>query len=114
MTSFRVLLVAIFLGIAGYTVVVVANHGFGLFPVFFGDMAEMAWAGQFNFDFMCFLALSAVWVSWRHEFSPGGLLLGLIAFVGGAFFLSAYLLWASFDVDGDVPALLLGKARAVG
>jgi hypothetical protein len=51
--------VVIFLAISGYTVIVINNHGIGLLPVFFGDMAEMGWPGQFNLDFMCFLALSA-------------------------------------------------------
>ena len=112
MTAFRLFLVTIFVAIAVYTGVVVFNHGMGLLPVFFGDMAEMGWPGQFNLDFMCFLALSALWLSWRHQFSPGGLVIGLCGFFGGAFFLIAYLLVVSFQVNGDVKALLLGSARA--
>lgn len=112
MTAFRLLLVTIFVVIAVYTAIVVSNHGIGLLPVFFGDMAKMAWPGQFNLDFMCFLALSALWLSWRHHFSPGGLVIGLFGFFGGAFFLSAYLLVVSFQVNGDIKALLLGEARA--
>lgn len=69
MTAFRVLLVAMWAAIFGYTAIVVANHGMGLLPVFFGDMAKMDWPGQFNLDFMCMLALSALWVAWRHHFS---------------------------------------------
>ncbi len=112
MTAFRILLIVIFLGIAGYTTVTISNHGGDLLPVFFGDMQQMAWPGQFNFDFMCFLILSATWVAWRHAFSAGGLLLGAVAAVGGALFLSAYLLIASFQVDGDYRKLLLGPSRA--
>jgi hypothetical protein len=112
MVLFRTLLVVIFLAIVGYTAIVVKNHGMGLLPVFFGDIAEMAWPGQFNLDFMCFLLLSAVWVSWRHEFSGVGLLLGLIAFFGGALFLSIYLFILSFMVKGNIDALLLGPSRA--
>ena len=67
MTAFRVLLVAMWVAIFGYTAIVVAHHGMGLFPVFFGDMAKMDWPGQFNLDFMCMLALSALWVAWRHH-----------------------------------------------
>jgi hypothetical protein len=37
--------------------------------------------------------------------------LGLVGFLGGAFFLSAYLLIVSFKVNGDIKALLLGDAR---
>lgn len=111
MNIFRLLLVTIFLAIVGYTAVVISNHGLGLLPIFFGDMAQMAWPGQFNLDFMCFLALSAVWVYWRHQFSPVGLVLGLIAFFGGALFLSVYLLIQSYRVGGNVNELLLGPSR---
>lgn len=109
MNAFRILLVIIFLAISGYTVIVVNNHGIGLLPIFFGDMAEMGWPGQFNLDFMCFLALSALWVSWRHQFSAVGLLLGVCAFFGGALFLSIYLLIQSYRVNGSVDKLLLGR-----
>ena len=112
MTAFRILLVAMVVVVAVYTALVVANHGPNLFPTFFGDIAGMGWAGQFNLDFLCFLALSGLWVAWRHEFSPPGLLLGVVAFFGGAPFLSVYLLIASFATNGDVKALLLGRARA--
>jgi hypothetical protein len=60
------------------------------------------------------LALSALWLAWRHNFSPAGLLLGLVGLFGGAFFLSAYLLIVSFRVNGDIKALLLGEARVSG
>lgn len=111
MAAFRAFLVAMFVVIAGYTLVVASNHGTNLLPVFFGDMAAMEWPGQFNLDFMCMLLLSGLWVSWRHRFSAAGLVLGLIAVFGGALFLSAYLLVASIRAKGDVGALLLGQAR---
>lgn len=112
MKAFRGLLVVLWLSIAGYTLVVVANHGFGLFPVFFGDMAKLGWPGQFNLDFMCMLALSGLWVAWRHRFSPAGVALGVLAFFGGAFFLAAYLFVVSRRAGGGVEALLLGETRA--
>jgi hypothetical protein len=108
MTAFRVFVAAIWLVIAGYTGVVIANHGTGLLAVFFGDMAKMAWPGQFNLDFMFMLMFSALWVAWRHRFSPGGLALGFLAAVGGSWFLSAYLLVVSLQVKGDARALVLG------
>jgi len=65
--------------IAGYTSVVVARHGLGLLPIFFGDMATMTWPGQFNLDFLSLLTLSGLWVAWRHRYSAAGLVLGLLA-----------------------------------
>lgn len=111
MTLFRLLLVLIFAVITLYTGSVVANHGLNLLPVFFGDMAALAWPGQFNLDFMCMLALSGLWVAWRHRFSGAGIALGLVAFFGGALFLSVYLFVESFRTGGNVEALLLGQRR---
>ena len=111
MTLFRLLLILIFAAITLYTAVVVANHGLNLLPVFFGDMATLAWPGQFNLDFMCMLALSGLWVAWRHRFSGAGIALGLVAFFGGALFLSVYLFVESFRSGGTVEALLLGQRR---
>jgi hypothetical protein len=108
---FRLLLILIFTAITLYTGVVIANHGINLLPVFFGDMAMLAWPGQFNLDFMCMLALSGLWVAWRHRFSGVGVALGIVAILGGALFLSAYLLVESFRAQGDVAALLLGQHR---
>ncbi len=112
MMLFRILLIVIFICIFGYTGIVVVNHGFGLFEVFFGDIAIMGWSGQFNFDFLCFLILSALWVAWRHNFSPLGIVFGLLGIVGGSMFLAPYLLFATISTEGDMKKFLLGKARA--
>ncbi len=112
MIAFRVLLGAIFATVVVYTSVVIANHGMGLFPVFFDDIAKMEWPGQFNMDFSGFLLLSAFWLAWRHHFSPFGLALGLVGLFGGVPVLTTYLLVASFTVNGDASALLLGPSRA--
>lgn len=112
MAAFRLLLVAIFAVVVVYTGVVIANHGMNLLPIFFGDIARMEWPGQFNMDFLGFLALSALWLSWRHRFSAGGLLLGLLGFFGGVPVLTAYLFAASMAAHGDVKVLLLGPTRA--
>ena len=112
MTAFRALLVALWAAIFGYTAIVVANHGMGLLPVFFGDMEMMGWRGQFNLDFMCMLALSALWVAWRHQFSGAGLALGALAFFGGSLFLTTYLFIVVGQANGDMKEVLLGKARS--
>lgn len=112
MTSFRIFLATFVILLSAYTAITVSQHGLNLLPVFFGDMAEMGWPGQFNLDFIGFLALSAIWVAWRHRFAPAGLALGLLAFFGGMLFLSLYLLIESYRTGGNIAALLLGPERA--
>ena len=112
MILFRSFLVLFLVGLSGYTAIVIADHGWNLLAVFFGELSAMTWSGQFNLDFTGFLALSALWTAWRHQFSLPGLALGLIAFFGGMMFLTIYLLVASYHVKGDVKALLLGAQRA--
>lgn len=58
MGAFRTYLAIVVACLGTYTMIVGLNHGWNLLPVFFGDMATMTWPGQFNFDFMSFLALS--------------------------------------------------------
>jgi hypothetical protein len=112
MNLFRALLVLMLIVLSAYTAIVIANYGINLLAVFFGDIAAMAWPGQFNLDFLGFLILSAIWAAWRHQFSPAGLVLGVLAFFGGMVFLTIYLLIVSLKTNGDIPALLLGEARA--
>lgn len=108
MNALRVMLILMLLALTVYTIIVIADYGMVLFQVFFGDMARMNWAGQFNLDFMLMLMLSALWVSWRHHFSAAGLALGVAAFFGGAGFLGVYLLTQTFLTEGNVSEMLIG------
>jgi len=111
MNAFRTLLVIMIIWIIGVTGIVAFNHGWNLIPIFFGDMVSLTWPGQFNADFMCFLLLSGLWVAWRNQFSPMGLVLLPIAIFFGIMFLAPYLLVVSYQVNGDIKKLLLGTAR---
>lgn len=51
MIWFRAFLMTCLLSILLYTGVTIDAHGWGLLPIFFGDMTAMTWPGQFNFDF---------------------------------------------------------------
>ncbi|MEM7769251.1 MAG: hypothetical protein AAF327_01920 [Cyanobacteria bacterium P01_A01_bin.37] len=99
------------ISIVAYTLIAGVNHGWNLFPSFFGDLAAMTWSGQFNLDFTCFLVLSGLWIAWRQQFSPIGLALGLVATVGGIMVVAPYLLFATFQANGNMDVLLLGKKR---
>lgn len=109
MPAFRTYLAVLWLFLIGYTGIVIAHHGMGLLPIFFGDMLAMTWPGQFNLDFLMMLSLSALWVSWRHRFSPSGLALGALALFGGAAFLMLYLFVLSLKARGDFKQVLLGS-----
>lgn len=112
MTAFRLFLITALFIVLGYTSVTIANHGFNLLPIFFGDIAKMGWPGQFNLDFFCFLLLSGLWTAWRNHFSKGGIALG-IAMTGLGFpLLAAYLLVLSNRTNGDIKVMMLGEARA--
>jgi hypothetical protein len=78
MTAFRALLIIMILVVLSYTGIVIATHGLGFIPVFFGDIKAMGWSGQFNLDFSGLLVLSGLWLAWRHQFSPAGLALGSV------------------------------------
>ena len=108
MIIFRFFLVVVLVLMSIYTAVVIDQHGMGLFGVFFGDMAKFGWAGQFNADFMAMLAMSAIWIAWRNNFSTLGFLLATLAFFGGAPFLCVYLLVLSFSCSGNVVRMLIG------
>lgn len=111
MIWFRLLLAAAWVTLATYTGWVIGLHGVNLLPVFFGDIGRLIWPGQFNLDFLCFLILSALWTMWRNAFSGAGLLLGAVAFFGGAGFLLPYVLFLTVQTRGDAAALLLGPSR---
>lgn len=111
MGAFRVGLVVVIVSLAIYTGGVGFRHGWDLLPVFFGDIAAMTWPGQFNCDFLSFLALAGFWVGWRHRFSAGGLLLGVLVLFGGMLVFAPYLIHASFRAQGEASALLLGARR---
>ena len=111
MKLFRLYLVVVLISLGVYTLMVGSQHGWNLLPIFFANIADMSWPGQFNFDFMTFLGLSGIWVAWRHQFSVFGLFLGLVAIFGGMMFLGCYLLFISFQSGGNIRVVMLGKTR---
>ena len=108
MIVFRTFLASFLLLLTIYTAVTIINHGWNLLPYFFGDLAGIAWPGQFNLDFMGFLFLSAIWTMWRNQFTAPGMVLGVLAFFGGMAFLTIYLLYLSFECHGDIEKMTLG------
>lgn len=108
MKPFYLFLLILWGALVFYTGHVIANHGWGLLPIFFGDIASWTWPGQFNLDFSMMLFLSASWTAWRNRFTPAGLALAAVAFFGGAGFLLPYLTFLAWKHGGDTAAILLG------
>ena len=94
-----------------YTAGTITHHGCYLMPEFFNAIEQGAWPGQFNADFLGFLALSGLWLAWRHHFSPIGLASGVLGLFGGTPVLATYLLVASILAQGDMRVLLLGPGQ---
>jgi len=109
MNAFRGLLVVLALTMMVFTVHVISKFGLNIAPLFFGEIKNLTWAGQFNYDFLTYLWLSALWVMWRNRFSAQGIALGLAASVLGMTFFAPYLLFLTFQTRGDIKQLLLGR-----
>jgi hypothetical protein len=75
---------------------------------FFGDMAH-PWRAQFNVDFSFHLMLIGAWMIWSAKNRALGVLFALLAITGGAMFTFAYLLVRTFQTDGNIRAVLLGR-----
>lgn len=94
--------------IAIYTTVVVLREGWGFIPAFLGDVSSLTWQGQFNLDFACYLALSALWIAWRGGFSGGAILLALVAAVAGMLFFAPLAMILLARSKGSLSRFLLG------
>lgn len=111
MPIFRAYVAILFVTIVIYTAIVMSIHGADFLPDFLAAVTAITWAGQFNMDFMIYLGISAIWIAWRHRFTPAGLALGLCGLVGGALFLLPYLFIVAGKAKGDATTLLLGPER---
>lgn len=111
MKLFKTLLIAMNLLVLVYTTLAVVNEGVNLFATTLPALLEFGWPGQFHIDFASYLILSGIWVAWRHNFSSGGIVLGVLASVLGMIFLSLYLLFVINKANGEMSEVLLGKGR---
>ncbi len=108
MKLFKLYLVIFFLCIATYTLSVASTEGWNFIPFFLINLNAVNWSGQFNLDFGFDLSLSAIWVAWRHQFSPTGFILETFALIGGGLFFAPYLIYSCMQAKGDPKVVLLG------
>lgn len=111
MPFFLTYVALMFVTIAVYTGFVISAHGADFISGFIAAITAMTWAGQFNADFMIYLGISALWIAWRHQFTPAGLGLAFCGLVGGALFFLPYLFIVAGKANGNAAALLLGPER---
>lgn len=105
MKLFRVLLILMTIFIIILTINAVNLQGWNLLK----HAVLTGWQAQFNFDFSCYLFLSALWLAWRYKFKTKGIAIATIAFFLGIFFFAPYLLTISLKTKGNMPELLLGE-----
>ena len=112
MNALKIVLVLQFIGIIVYSLVAGSAEGWDLLRVFFENLTALNWSGQFNYDFLCYLTLSGIWVAWRNQFSGLGILLGIAASILGILFFAPYLLLILNQSKGNLVFFFFGPERA--
>ncbi|MCU0328966.1 MAG: hypothetical protein MUE53_08245 [Chitinophagales bacterium] len=100
------IIILLFVGV--YTLLVIQKEGMNLFPIFFDDILNLNWSGQFNLDFTAYLTLSGLWIMWRNKFSSFGIAFGIMAIILGIVVLIPYLLYLLEIEKGDIKRVLVG------
>ena len=108
MLLLRLSLIVFTIAIFAVTIAVVGNAGYDWPSTFFGDLAALNWAAQFNTDLVIHLGLVGVWVAWREGFGVKGIVFGVFCVMWGGMFTFPYMLYASYRANGDPAAILLG------
>jgi len=108
MLYLRAILLLVWVGVMYVTVVAVANYGVGnASDIFSADVAALNWRAQFDVDLLAHMLLVGIWIAWRHKFSVGGIVLGLLCIMGSLFSL-LYVVYLSFHHKGNIVAMLVG------
>jgi hypothetical protein len=105
---FKTLLIVQTIGLLIYTLFAFQTEGADLFSVFTHNVLSLNWSGQFNLDFLCYLALSGFWIMWRNKFTTKSIILGLLAMVLGILMFAPYLLWLTNRENGNIKRVLIG------
>ncbi len=109
MKLLRILLIFMTVGIIALSINAINIQG----PNLLKHAVWTGWQGQFNFDFICYLVISALWVLWRHHFSFKGVVFSLLSFVGGILFFAPYLIVISLIAKGSIIEVIIGKDRLI-
>ena len=99
------------LSLAGYTALVMAEHGWNFAPHYFAGLARIDWPGQFDLDFTILIVLAAAWIVWRNHAGAASIVLAVLLVPFVSMLLTAYLLYLSWRERGDVVRMLIGDRK---
>ena len=108
MTFLRIFLIVCTVLIFAITLLATRELGGNWPAVFFGDLLNLDWRSQFNFDFLVHLFLLATWIAWREGFTIKGYFFAFLSIFMGGMFGFPYLLFATYAANGDPGRILLG------
>lgn len=114
MTALRLFLLLSTIAIYLLTALATISEGINWPAVAAADIVALNWRTQFDIDFIIYLLIFAIWISWREGFSLKGHTYGFLSVILGGMFSFPYLLYATFSTRGDMAKLVLGKNAAVG
>lgn len=108
MIFFRAFLLVSTVAIYVMTGVVSIDHGINWPAVAVRDLLALDWRSQFNTDFILYLSIVAIWISWREGLSARGHAFAVLSVVMGGMFSFPYVLYATYQAKGDPREVLLG------
>ena len=108
MTLLRIFLIASTVLIYAMTLIASFNHGINWPAVAVEDLIALNWRSQFDTDFLLILLLGAAWIVWREGGTTKGYVFAFLSIFLGGMFSFPYLLYASYDANGDSKKLLVG------
>lgn len=109
MLIFRIFLLGVSLWVNVTAWIAIYYHGPNLFSVVGRDLSSNTWNAQFDADLLCYLAISGLWIAWRHNFKPWVIPFGAVGgFLGNAF-MAPYILFLTYQTKGDMRKLIMGE-----
>ena len=108
MNYFRVFLLLVWIVLAIITYQAIRTLGFYEIIVVMTDLGNM-WRVQIYTDFISHGLVFIFWIIYREKSLKVGILCSLGVLAMGGLFTFAYLLNATYRVNGDMERLLLGK-----
>ncbi|MEO1614706.1 MAG: hypothetical protein AAFV88_02585 [Planctomycetota bacterium] len=108
MKSLRVFLLFSTLLIYAMTMLASLSHGINWPRVAINDLMALSWRSQFDTDFLVYLFLGAIWITWREGFTVKGNVFAFLSVFLGGMFSFPYLLFATYKADGNPRKMLLG------